>query len=77
MDGFEFIEELRRRPDGQGIPVVVVTAKDLTLEDRLRLSGHVERILEKGSYSRDELLRVVKDLVRTRLRARGEVKIVS
>jgi signal transduction histidine kinase/DNA-binding response OmpR family regulator len=56
MDGFEFVEELRRRERGERTPVVVVTAKDLTPGDRARLSGTVERILQKGSYAQDELL---------------------
>jgi CheY-like chemotaxis protein len=53
MDGFEFMEELRKR--GQDIPVVVITAKDLTDEDRDRLNGGVERIIQKSD--RDEMLR--------------------
>jgi len=40
-----------------------VTAKDLTPEERLYLNGNVQRILQKGTYSRDALLRVVRDLV--------------
>jgi len=56
MDGFTFVEELRRRPDYRDIPVIVVTAKDLTPEDRQRLNGQVIRILEKGGYSTIELL---------------------
>jgi CheY-like chemotaxis protein len=55
MDGFEFLDELRRRSDWQGIPVVVITAKDLTDEDRTRLNGGVERIIQKSD--RDEMLR--------------------
>jgi CheY-like chemotaxis protein len=55
MDGFEVLEELRRRPDWQNIPVVVITAKDLTSEDRKRLNGGVERIIQKSD--RDEMLR--------------------
>jgi adenylate cyclase len=55
MDGFEFLDELRRRSDWQGIPVVVITAKDLTDEDRERLNGGVERIIQKSD--RDEMLR--------------------
>jgi hypothetical protein len=39
---------------------VVITAKDLTEEDRRRLNGHVEKILQKGVYSRDELRREVR-----------------
>ncbi|MGE5157298.1 MAG: response regulator, partial [Gemmatimonas sp.] len=55
MDGFEFLEELRGRPAWQDIPVVVITAKDLTHEDRDRLNGGVERIIQKSD--RDEMLR--------------------
>jgi CheY-like chemotaxis protein len=54
MDGFEFMHELRRRPAWQDIPVVVITAKDLTQEDRDRLNGGVERIIQKSD--RDEML---------------------
>jgi hypothetical protein len=38
---------------------VVITAKDLTETDRLRLNGEVNRILQKGTYTRDDLLREV------------------
>jgi CheY-like chemotaxis protein len=55
MDGFEFLDNVRTRPDWQDIPVVVVTAKDLTEEDRDRLNGGVERIIQKSD--RDEMLR--------------------
>jgi GAF domain-containing protein/CheY-like chemotaxis protein len=63
MDGFEFLEELRRSPAGREVPVVVITAKDLTPEDRRRLSGSVQRILQKGAVSRDALLDEVRRLV--------------
>jgi CheY-like chemotaxis protein len=55
MDGFEFLAELRGRSDWQDIPVVIITAKDLTDEDRDRLNGGVERIIQKSD--RDEMLR--------------------
>jgi GAF domain-containing protein/DNA-binding response OmpR family regulator len=55
MDGFEFMDQLRGRPDWREIPVVVITAKDLTKEDRERLNGGVERIIQKSD--RDEMLR--------------------
>ncbi|MBI3244730.1 MAG: response regulator [Chloroflexi bacterium] len=63
MDGFQFISELRRRETWRSIPVVVVTAKDLTTEDRQQLNGYVETVLQKGAYSREELLAQVRDLV--------------
>jgi hypothetical protein len=55
MDGFEFLDELRARPDWQDIPVVVITAKELTEEDRDRLNGGVERIIQKSD--RHQMLR--------------------
>ncbi len=63
MDGFQFINELRQRQIWRAIPVVVVTAKDLTVEERQKLNGYVETILQKGAYSREELLNQVRDLV--------------
>jgi len=63
MDGFDFVSELRKLDAGRNIPVVVVTAKDLTLEDRQRLEGQVRRIFQKGGFSREELMREIKLLL--------------
>ena len=63
MDGFEFLAELRQHEQWQAIPVVVLTSKDLTPEERSLLSGKVERILQKGMYSREALLKEVKKIV--------------
>jgi signal transduction histidine kinase/DNA-binding response OmpR family regulator len=59
MDGFEFVRELRIRPEWRTIPILVVTAKNITEEDRERLNGHVSKVLQKGAYTREELLREV------------------
>jgi signal transduction histidine kinase/CheY-like chemotaxis protein len=59
MDGFEFIEQLRQRAEWREIPVIIVTAKDLTEEDHRRLNGGVERILQKDAPTRDEMLKEV------------------
>jgi CheY-like chemotaxis protein len=56
MNGFEFISELRQREIGHDIPIVVLTAKDLTAEEHQRLHGYVERVLQKGVCSREQLL---------------------
>lgn len=63
MDGFALIDELRQHESWCSIPVVVLTAKELTPEDRLQLNGCVENILQKGAYTRDELLNLVRNLV--------------
>jgi CheY-like chemotaxis protein len=70
MDGFQFLEELRKHKSWRSIPVIVMTAKMLTAEDRQRLNGSVEKILQKGEYSREELLREVHDLVAVSMRSR-------
>ncbi len=63
MDGFEFMDVLRKRPDSQRLPVIVITAKDLTDEDRRRLNGGVERIIQKGATSQTEVLALVRALL--------------
>jgi CheY-like chemotaxis protein len=63
MDGFEFVTMLRKRTEWRSIPVVVITAKDITTEDRLRLNSSVERIIQKGGYTREELLAEIRHLV--------------
>jgi signal transduction histidine kinase/DNA-binding response OmpR family regulator len=55
LDGFEFLQELRKRPAFVGIPVIVVTAKDLTAEDYRILSGQTERIIAKNQAYLSEL----------------------
>jgi adenylate cyclase len=62
MDGFEFLTQLHAEP-GPRVPVVVVTAADLTEDDRRRLNGAVEKILLKQASSRDELLASLRALV--------------
>ena len=57
MDGFEFLVEMRARAEWRDIPVLVVTAKDLTPEERSRLNGDVERVLQKGAAKLDEVLK--------------------
>lgn len=67
MNGFDFLAELQKNSDWESIPVVVLTAKELTKVDHQKLRGHVEKILKKGMYSREELLSQVRTLVKSRL----------
>ncbi len=66
MDGFQVINQLRSSATWQNIPVIVITAKELTDEDHQRFHSSVEQILQKGGYHRDSLLREVRDLVISR-----------
>jgi CheY-like chemotaxis protein len=70
MDGLQVIDELRASPAGQTIPIIVLTAKDLTVEERVRLDTSVSQILQKGTYTSDELLRNVYNLAREAIHAR-------
>ena len=69
LDGFEFVNEMRKIEANRSIPIIVVTALDLTPEDHRRLSGHVEAILQKGGRNADELLREISVLVGRRAQA--------
>jgi CheY-like chemotaxis protein/nitrogen-specific signal transduction histidine kinase len=63
MDGFEFLLEMRANAEWQNIPVIVLTAKDLTEEDRRILSGRVEQIAEKGACAHEQVLNLVRQVV--------------
>jgi signal transduction histidine kinase/DNA-binding response OmpR family regulator len=63
MDGFQFLEELRKSETNRRLPVIVLTAKTLTTEDRLRLNGSVEKVLQKGALTLQELEYELKTLV--------------
>jgi threonine synthase len=49
IDGFGLVEELKLDPRTRNIPVVVVSAKDITPEERKRLNGHIEAVFQKSS----------------------------
>ncbi|MDO9070698.1 MAG: hypothetical protein Q7V36_04190, partial [Deltaproteobacteria bacterium] len=65
MDGFQFVDRVRQHENWRTIPIVVVTAKDLTQEDRLRLDGYVQEIIRKDACPRHELLAEVRELVKS------------
>ncbi|MCP4699217.1 MAG: response regulator [Gammaproteobacteria bacterium] len=70
MDGFEFIVHLRDNPIWRSIPVMVLTAKDITAEDREILSERVTKVFQKSSYRNDELLVEIKKNLSTVIKAR-------
>ena len=63
MDGFEFLTQLRANADWKLIPVVVITSMDLTSDVRARLQGRVDNIFQKGRYTRDSLIRQIRESV--------------
>ncbi len=66
MDGFEFLEQLRGNAAWRGIPVVVVTAKDLTSADRERLNGRVRSIVQKSAHTHEDLAKELRAVARLR-----------
>jgi signal transduction histidine kinase/CheY-like chemotaxis protein len=72
MDGFGFLDEMHAHKEWASIPVVVLTAKDLSDEESRRLNGHVSRVLQKGTYQLNELVEYVSQLVSARVRRREQ-----
>ena len=60
MDGFEFLDNLRRLPDGSAIPVIVISSKELTPEERQQLTSMTQQIITKGQSASMELTQAVR-----------------
>jgi CheY-like chemotaxis protein len=65
MDGFRFVSELRAVAAWKDIPIIIMTAKDLTQADRDALNGQVTQIAQKGVYNRDRLLSEIDLLIKS------------
>ena len=65
MDGFEFLRRLREDPRGQGIPVVVLSAMELTPEQRRYLTERVSDIVSKDSPPEDGWIANLTDSIRS------------
>ncbi len=63
MDGFDFLRRLRQRPDGGLVPVVVLTAKDVTPEERADLDQKADRVISKGSIRLSDLAHELRALI--------------
>jgi signal transduction histidine kinase/DNA-binding response OmpR family regulator len=60
VNGFDVVEALNERPETASIPILVVTGKPITAEDRLKLSGYVATIMEKGEFNGERFLAAVR-----------------
>ncbi|MDM8521562.1 pyridoxal-phosphate dependent enzyme [Anaerolineales bacterium HSG6] len=63
IDGFTILDIMKTDEDLHHIPVIVITAKDLTREDYRRLSGRVETLLQKGSFMEEELYESINEVL--------------
>ena len=62
MDGFSVMDALQSQPDTAEIPIIVVTAKELTPAEKERLKGHIQSLMQKGDFLNDDLLDEVRTL---------------
>lgn len=71
MDGFEFLDTFNRRPDWRHIPVVVITAKQLTAAERALLAGRTRIVIRKGASMDTD----VADAIRKAVGQRGKRRL--
>jgi len=64
MDGFSVLDALRKDPITANIPVIVVTAQELTAKEKERLGGQIQSLMQKGDFMSEELLEEVRALTK-------------
>ncbi len=64
VDGFAVLDTIKADEQLRNIPVIVITAKDLTSDDYRRLSGRVESLLQKGEFMEEELFESISDVLK-------------
>lgn len=64
MDGFAVMDALQKNPKTENIPIIVVTAKELTQAEKKRLNGHIQTLLQKGNFLSDDLENEVRSLLK-------------
>ena len=63
VDGFSVLDALKADPQTADIPVIVVTAKELTSEEKSRLQGRIHSLMQKGEFMNDDLMDEVRALL--------------
>jgi len=64
MDGFSVLDALKANPQTAQIPIIVSTAKELTPDEKSRLQGQIQSLMQKGDFMSDDFLEEVKSLLR-------------
>jgi len=64
VNGFMVLDALRSKPETANIPVIVATAKELTVDEKSRLQGQIQSLMMKGDFLNDEFLEEVRTLIR-------------
>lgn len=63
MNGFEVLEKIRKQPETKNLPVIVVTAKDLTKGDKEILTGNVSSVVAKSDSTPQDLFKAIKKIL--------------
>jgi signal transduction histidine kinase/DNA-binding response OmpR family regulator len=63
MNGYQFVTELQKHEEWKSIPIIVITARDVTIQDRVRLNGYVEKVVPKHALNQEALLAEIRDLI--------------
>jgi len=64
LDGFDVMDALQKNQQTADIPIIVVTAKELTVAEKKRLNGHIQLLLQKGNFLSDDLENEVRSLLK-------------
>jgi threonine synthase len=62
--GFSVLDSFLSQPETANIPVIVATAKELTVDEKSRLQGQIQSLMLKGDFLNDEFLEEVRSLIR-------------
>ena len=64
LDGFGVIDKLRENPETRDLPIVVISAKELTKEESIRLSESVEHVIKKQGLDGEQLVKEIKGVLK-------------
>jgi len=63
MDGFTVLDELKKKPETEKIPVVVITAKELSASEKKVLARQTSRLMSKGDFLSDDLIEEIDKVI--------------
>ena len=64
MDGFKFLKIMKADKSLASIPIIVITSKDLTADDYSFLTANVDKVIQKGDYTRKEIINQIDEAVK-------------
>ena len=63
VNGFDFLTKIEQNGHDEGVPVIVLTAKELSVDEKKQLAKKVNCVFQKGNYSRSELIEKIYGLI--------------